>query len=287
MDRAIDMAQDRPESDEQAEDRARGKGKEDARRGYRAAPHDVERPPIDRPPMGRPLGPRGSRGQRRAGAGAKGRTYYVTVPIRTLSGHIPEQDLDRLSLYYALYGIVFAAVGAIAIILPLVFGVNVTSLLPWLLVLGGSVTLLIFLLICGVPGTTAFFLLSGLHMIAGLYLLVIPANSGRSFTYVIGGWFLLHGALKVFMAYTVRKITTWPVVLLTGITAMVLAFVIFFMTPEFGLKVIGIAFGADLAFTGVALLFISIMGFLGKDNRSVSDADLLDEPFLQENGENA
>lgn len=213
-----------------------------------------------------------------------GRTYYFTIPIRPLSGHIPEQYLEKLTLYYALYGLVFGAVGAIAIVLPLVFGVTIPYLLSWLLVLGGSITLLMFLLICGSPGTIAFFLLSALHLTAGLYLLVTQPSTipiGQ-LTYLLAGWFLLHGALKIFMAFAVRKITTWPVVLVSGITAMVLAFVIVALVPRFGLQLIAIAFGADLAFTGLSLLLISIMGFLGTANRSVTDAELINEPLLQD-----
>lgn len=66
------------------------------------------------------------------------------------------------------------------------------------------------------------------------------------------------------MAIAVRKITTWPIVLVSGIVSMVLAFVILAWTPKLGHKIVGIKFGADLAFTGMALLLISIMGFLGK-----------------------
>ncbi|CAM6084484.1 unnamed protein product [Calypogeia fissa] len=211
---------------------------------------------------------------------SRGRTYYFTVPIRPMSGQIPEEFLERLTLYYSLYGLVFAIVGAIAIVLPLVFGVGVEVLVAWLLVLGGSVTLLMFLLICGAPGTTAFFFLSALHLAAGIYLLIRPPSTLSHLLLLLAGWFVLHGVLKIIMAISVRKITTWPVVLVSGIISIVLAFVILALTSKVGIELVSITFGADLAITGVSLLLIAIMGFLGKGNRSVSDADLLNEPFL-------
>ncbi|CAM6090789.1 unnamed protein product [Calypogeia fissa] len=211
---------------------------------------------------------------------SRGRTYYFTVPIRPMSGQIPEEFLERLTLYYSLYGIVFAIVGAIAIVLPLVFGVGVEALVAWLLVLGGSVTLLMFLLICGAPGTTAFCFLSALHLAAGIYLLIRPPSTISHLLLLLAGWFILHGVLKIIMAISVRKITTWPVVLVSGIISMVLAFVILALTSKVGLELVSITFGADLALTGVSLLLIAIMGFLGKGSRSVSDADLINEPLL-------
>lgn len=157
----------------QAEDK-NGKGKNQVSDDYQEGPPDLEQQPVQ------------------LSQSAGGRTYYFTIPIRPLSGHIPQEYLERLTLYYALYGSVFAAVGAIAIVLPLVFGVEVATLLAWLLVLGGSVTLLMFLLICGAPGTTAFLLLSALHLTAGLYLLVEQETSSSRFTLLLTGWFLLH-----------------------------------------------------------------------------------------------
>lgn len=283
VDRLLGMAREKQQEESYAHEQERGSGdvqekeervkstqhSDDSQRKdkrseeYSEAPPDIEQPPV-----------------LAHAAGGRGRTYYFTIPIRSMTGHIPEEALNRLTLYYTLYGIVFAAVGAISIVLPLVFGVGVQALLAWLLVLGGSVTLLMFLLICGAPGTTAFFLLSGLHLAAGLYLLLNPPSSREHLIYLLAGWFILHGVLKIFMSIAVRKISTWPVVLVSGVASIVLAFVIVTLTSRFGTKLISITFGADLAFTGLSLLLISIMGFLGKSHRSVTDADLINEPFL-------
>lgn len=66
------------------------------------------------------------------------------------------------------------------------------------------------------------------------------------------------------MAIAVRKIITWPVVLVSGVASMILAFVVYALTTKLGTMLLSITFGADLAFTGISLLLISIMGFLGK-----------------------
>lgn len=81
------------------------------------------------------------------------------------------------------------------------------------------------------------------------------------------------------MAVAVRKITTWPVVLVSGISSLILAFVILVLTPNLGLNLVSITFGADLAFTGFSLLLISIMGFFGKGQYSAGLTVVADDGY--------
>lgn len=212
-----------------------------------------------------------------------GRTYYISIPVRPLSADVPDDQLQRLTLYYTLYGAVFGVVGVLAIILPLFTGLAVTQILPWLLVLGGAVTLLQFLLICGAPGTTAFLLLAILHLAVGLWMLMKPVAGQTEVTFILAAWFLVHGVVKLIMACQVRKLTTWPAVLASGFASIVLAFVITALTPKLGLLLVGICFGGDLIGTGCALLLIALMAFLGEGHRAITDADLphaTKEPLL-------
>ncbi|KAL2612888.1 hypothetical protein R1flu_024580 [Riccia fluitans] len=216
-----------------------------------------------------------------------GRTYYISIPIRPLSADVPEEHLERLALYYTLYGAVFGVVGALAIAIPLLTGLAVTQIIPWLLILGGAVTLLQFLLICGAPGTTAFLLLAILHLGVGLWMMMEPIAGQTEVTFVIAAWFIIHGVIKLVMACQVRKLTTWPAVLASGLASIVLAFVITALTPRVGLTLVGITFGGDLVFTGIALLLIALMAFLGRRHRAIADADLpyaSKEPLLGTHG---
>lgn len=220
-------------------------------------------------------------------ANAGGRTCYISIPIRPLTGNVSDEHLDRLTLYFTLYGAAFPAVGAIAIVLPLIFGLSVQPLISWLLVLSGALTLLQFILICGAPGTTAFLLLGILHLCIGLWLLAVPGAGPTGLTFIFSGWFFGHGIVKILMAYQVSNVITWPGVLVAGLLSIVLTFVIFVLTPKFGFNVIAIAFGGDLIMTGLSLLLISLMAFLGKGHRSVSDADAIREPLVHGGGQAA
>lgn len=105
---------------------------------------------------------------------------------------VADEHLQRLSLYYTIYALVFGVVGAVAIVLPLFFNFPLDQLLAWLLVAGGGVTLLQFILVCGAPGTTAFLLLGALHLGVGLWMLLQPVPNPSMLIFIIAGWFLIH-----------------------------------------------------------------------------------------------
>jgi uncharacterized membrane protein HdeD (DUF308 family) len=209
-----------------------------------------------------------------------GRTYYVSIPIRPLTGEVAEEHLERLTLYYTVYGLVFAVMGVIAILGPLLFSIEVLHLLAWLLVLGGAVTLLQFVLICGAPGTTSFLLLGAIHLASGLFILLQPDEANKRFIFFFSAWFLVNGIIKLMMSCQVRAVTTWPAVFASGLASIALSVVALLIGNKFGFKLIAIFFGADLVATGLALLLISCMAYLGRGVRAVSDLDARHEPLM-------
>jgi len=193
-------------------------------------------------------------------------TYYINIPIHPLSGQVPDEHLERLSLYFSTYGIVLILVGVAAILVPLFFGFPIDQLFAWLLVVAGAVTLLNFLLVCGAPGTTSFLLLGALHLGVGLWMLLQPVPNPTMLIFLIAGWFLVHGVLKLLMTCQLRYLTTWPAVMISGLTSIILAFTILALSSWLfneSLKVIGIFFGADLCLTGVSMMLIAFMARLG------------------------
>jgi len=195
------------------------------------------------------------------------RTYYINIPIHPLTGQVPDEHLERLSLYYTIYGAVFGIVGVVAIVVPLLFkNIPLDQLIAWLLVVGGAVTLLHFFLVCGAPGTTSFLLLGALHLAVGLWMLLQPVPNPTMLVFIICGWFLIHGVLKLLMACQVRSLATWPAVLTSGLVSVILAFVILALSSwmfKKSIKLLGIFIGADLIFTGIALVMIAFMARLG------------------------
>lgn len=210
------------------------------------------------------------------------RTYYINIPIHPLTGQVPDEHLERLSLYYTVYGAVFGIVGVVAILVPLFFkNLPLDQLVAWLLVVGGAVTLLQFFLVCGAPGTTAFLLLGALHLAVGLWMLLQPVPNPTKLVFIVCGWFLIHGVLKLLMAVQVRSLATWPAVLTSGLVSVILAFVVLALSSwmfKESLKLLGIFIGGDLIFTGLSLVLIAVMASLGHHAKETH------QPLLAQHG---
>eukprot|EP00246_Nothoceros_aenigmaticus_P004380 TRINITY_DN15911_c0_g1_i1.p1 TRINITY_DN15911_c0_g1~~TRINITY_DN15911_c0_g1_i1.p1 ORF type:complete len:258 (+),score=24.23 TRINITY_DN15911_c0_g1_i1:170-943(+) len=194
-------------------------------------------------------------------------TYNINIPIRALNMDVAHEHLERLALYYTIFGVIFVLVGVVGIVFPIVFALAVEQLIAWLLVLGGAVSLLHFLLVCGAPGTTSFLLLGILHLGVGLWMLLQPISGSTMLLFVLAGWFLAHGVLKLLMACQVRSMSSWPAVLVSGIVSIILAFTILALAQPFGIVIVGIIFGADLLVSGLSMLTISCMAYLGHRTR--------------------
>ncbi|KAL2650426.1 hypothetical protein R1flu_018554 [Riccia fluitans] len=196
---------------------------------------------------------------------------YGTLPA---PGPITEEQLRTVTRQYAIKGALFTVVGIIAIVFPYFFGLAIEQLLGWCLVLGGGVTLVQFLMLCGSPGTTSFLLLGALHFCVGLWLLLKPIEGLTALTFILSGWFLAHGFLKLIMAWQVRHMSSWPAVVVSGLLSLFLGFLIVWLTPTYGLKLVGLVFGADLTATGVSVLIISIIARFHSDSITRSQADV-------------
>ncbi len=118
--------------------------------------------------------------------------FFLTTGLVLNILQVPDEHLQRLSLYFSTYGIVFILVGVVAIVVPLFFGIPIDQLFAWLLVVAGAITLLNFLLVCGAPGTTSFLLLGALHLGVGLWMLLQPVPNPTMLIFLIAGWFLVH-----------------------------------------------------------------------------------------------
>jgi uncharacterized membrane protein HdeD (DUF308 family) len=210
------------------------------------------------------------------------RTYYINIPIHPLTGQVADEHLQRLSLYYTIYGAVFGIVGVIAILLPLFFkSLPLDQLIAWLLVIGGAVTLLQFFLVCGAPGTTSFLLLGALHLGVGLWMLLQPVPNSTALVFIVCGWFLIHGVVKLLMACQVRSLATWPAVLTSGLVSVILAFVVLALSSwmfKESVKLLGIFIGGDLIFTGLAMVLIAFMARLGHHAKETH------QPLLAQHG---
>jgi uncharacterized membrane protein HdeD (DUF308 family) len=132
---------------------------------------------------------------------------YGVVGIRPLTGPLTDEDLQSMTRNFAIKGFLFTAVGVVAILFPFMFGLAIEQLLAWLLVLGGGITVIQFLLTCGSAGTASFLLLGALHFAVGLWLLLRPIQGLSSLTLILTGWIIGHVSLQhIFVEQDPRKL---------------------------------------------------------------------------------
>ncbi|CAI5485330.1 unnamed protein product [Closterium sp. Naga37s-1] len=218
-------------------------------------------------------------------SGADG-VYHFVIPVRPLAGQISMEHLERLSVYNSLYGALFVAAGLVAILLPLIFplalGVAIKTL-GWVLLVGGVVTFLHFLFLCGAPGTVALLFLGLIHFAIGFSLVTGTGlvQGPNALQFILAGWFLAQGVFKSALGVSLRSISSWPMVLLSGMIAIALGFVVFAQPPQPEepnkdfVRLAGLLVGVDLFITGVSMLVIALLS-----SWAVQMVDETEEPLL-------
>ncbi|GBG68480.1 hypothetical protein CBR_g3025 [Chara braunii] len=175
--------------------------------------------------------------------------YVITFPIRPLLGEISEVHLERVTKWFALYGVLFSVLGIAAMVFPSIFTLAIEQLIGWLLVIVGLTAVINGFLVCGAPGTSSFLLVGALHLVVGLWILIEPVVGIVALTLMLTGWFLAHGILKLLAAWQLRNLSTWPAVLVSGILSIIFALMVFAMFPGSAAWLLGLVFGVDLLIT--------------------------------------
>jgi uncharacterized membrane protein HdeD (DUF308 family) len=75
---------------------------------------------------------------------------------------------------------------------------------------------------------------------------------------------IFQGILKLVLAYQVRHLSSWPAVLGSGLISIALGIFLVYLTPTYGLQLLGIVLGADLLSTGISVLTLSLVACIGR-----------------------
>lgn len=212
-------------------------------------------------------------------AAAPSRGPFIFPSLQAVDEDLAMDYLGAVFVYFTVFGLAFLAVGVIAIVLPILFtAISVQQMVSWMLVIGGLVAFLHFFLVFGAPGTTSLFLLGILHLGIGLWLLIqARVRRGITFVWLILGWFIVHGLIKLLMGYEVRSLKAWPAVSVAGGAAFILGILNIALAPTYGLAVLGILFGVDLAITALAFLLVSMVAYQAASRLSTSRDPLLEQ----------
>ncbi len=157
-------------------------------------------------------------------------------------------------------GIVLIVLGVAALLFPVFATIAVEQLVAWLLVLAGATGIAMWWRFRDLHRTGWISLgLAVLCVILGVLLLFDPIAGARTLTIILGLAFLAEAALTLLFAMAVRtrlKGGVW--MMLSGLTSLVMAVLIFSGWPGTAVWVIGLLFGINLLTSGLALMFLRV-----------------------------
>lgn len=156
-------------------------------------------------------------------------------------------------------GIIMTLLGIAAIIWPQVSTIAVDVSVGWLLLLSGVLGLVLMFY---APNAASFFwsLMTGaLTLFAGMLLLWHPIAGVVSLTLVLAAFFVAEGVFQIAAGVSNRSAfpESWLWMVLSGVTDLVLAFLIISGLPGSAAWALGLIVGVNLITSGVAIIIVA------------------------------
>ena len=158
-------------------------------------------------------------------------------------------------------GIALILFGILALFIPPLITLGITTALGWLFIASGIVALLVYSWAYAVPGFRSLLFSAVLSVIAGLALLLRPISGAISLTVILIVFFALGGVAKLFYPLQRSQYLSdyrgW--VRASGMVDLSLATLMFFGLPEIASWAPGLLLGANLILGGVALIVVAAL----------------------------
>ena len=171
---------------------------------------------------------------------------------------LPPEMKDALAKSWKLLltaGIISAVLGAIAIIVPPLASVTIT-LLVGILLLVGAVAYVAEAISRGTAGHRIWsFIVAIIYVIAGVWLIVNPAEGTITLTWVLAIFFLVIGLLRILAGIAARgKVPNAGWTIVNGVLAVVIAVLVIADLPSSAAWAIGLLVGIQLLFDGIMMI---------------------------------
>ena len=154
-------------------------------------------------------------------------------------------------------GVIFVAVGLVAIVVPAAASVGVAIFLGWVLVFGAIVQLFSAFSTEGTAAMVIRLVLTVLMAAAGIYLLVAPLKGTITLTVVLTVWFIATGVVRLFTAFRDRGTPAAGAMAVSGGVALVLGILVALNLPSSSSWALGLLVGLDFLCFGWVLLVLA------------------------------
>lgn len=154
-------------------------------------------------------------------------------------------------------GILFTLLGILAVALPGISTISTELFIGWLFLIGGVVQGYRSLVARHSPGFVGSLLVSLMYIIFGVLLLVYPLAGVISLTLVLTFFFIVEGISKIILGFQMRPFSQWGWFILSGVIALLMAYIIYAGWPGTAFWVLGLLVGINMIFFGITLLFFA------------------------------
>jgi uncharacterized membrane protein HdeD (DUF308 family) len=172
---------------------------------------------------------------------------------------LPVTIFKRATGWGIAFSILLIVLGMLAIALPLIAAIAVTSVVAWLMIFGGLTHLSVAF---SARGAGSFFwelLVSIAYVFAGGYMAFHPLIGVATLTLLLTSIFLVEGVLEIAAFFQVRKQRGAGWMLLDGIITLALAALIWAHWPSSSAWAIGTIVGVSMLVSGWKWFMISLI----------------------------
>jgi uncharacterized membrane protein HdeD (DUF308 family) len=156
------------------------------------------------------------------------------------------------------WSILLIVLGIIAIAIPLVAAVAVTTLVAWLLIFGGIFHFVMAFSTRGVGAVLWEVLVALVYIFGGGYMLFHPLLGVATLTLLLATFFLVEGIFEVIAFFRIRGMSGSGWMLFDGLITLLLAGLIWAHWPSSSAWAIGTIVGVSLLISGIKWLMISL-----------------------------
>jgi uncharacterized membrane protein HdeD (DUF308 family) len=174
-------------------------------------------------------------------------------------------SLSKFKHLFLAEGIIFLILGILAVAAPFIFTIAFELMIGWLFVIGGIVLGYRAFTAKATPGFAFALVSSILYVIVGLLLLFYPLKGVLTLTFLLALFYFLEGVAQIVYATFIKEVANWGWLLVSGVLAILISFIIWSGWPSTAFWVLGLLVGINLIFYGVSRIFLATS--LSKSNR--------------------
>ena len=154
-------------------------------------------------------------------------------------------------------GVIFTLLGCLAVAVPVLSTISAELFIGWLFIFGGLFQGYKAIACRCQGGCFGSLLISLIYLICGILLLVYPLQGVITLTLVLTAFFIVEGISKIILAFQMRHFSRWGWLVVSGIIALILAYIIYAGWPGTAFWVLGLLIGINMIFFGLSLIFLA------------------------------